>query len=195
MEVQKLYMRAKVQKVERKGKYLIVTLDQHLSFRPGNTIDVTIEGEKRTFSIASRAGEPLTFATIAGQSKFKGELKEGREVEVDGPFEDEFVLKGVSDHVFVTKGIGITPVRPMLYEALARGDRATLFYETDYVIFDDLVRFSVNRMPTPKDLADHAEAFFYVSGTPSDTKEITRLLIEAGVKPGKLVVEPFSGYD
>ncbi len=188
-------MKAKIERVERKGKYVLVKLDQYMKFKPGNTIDLIMDGERRTFSIASKDDEPLTFATIAGESKFKRELKDGKEVEVEGPFEDEFVLKESPEHVFVTRGIGITPVRSMFYYATSRGEKATLFYETDYVIFDDLQKFSVGRIPTPQDLAEHGDGFFYVSGTPSDTKEITQILIKAGVKPGRFVVEPFSGYE
>ncbi|WP_054846192.1 hypothetical protein [Sulfuracidifex tepidarius] len=97
-------MKAKIVKVERKGgKYLVVHLDKTLDFKPGNTIDVVVGNDRRTFSIASKRGEPLLFATI-DSSPFKKHLEEGKEVEVEGPFEDEFVIKEAKDHVFVAKG-------------------------------------------------------------------------------------------
>ncbi|MUN29053.1 FAD-dependent oxidoreductase [Sulfuracidifex metallicus] len=186
-------MKAKIESIERKGKYIIVTLDKTIDFKPGNTVDVVLNGDRRTFSIASMPGEKLTFATVDSGSKFKKSLQNGTEVEVEGPFEDEFVIKEAEDHVFVAKGIGITPVRPMYLTLKRTGKKVKVFYESDERIFDDVE--VIPRMPSKEDVEAHKDGFFYISGTPTDTKEITVMLVNAGVKPGRFVSEPFSGYE
>ncbi|AWR97415.1 hypothetical protein DFR86_07540 [Acidianus sulfidivorans JP7] len=193
---------ARIISKNRIGDILIVKFDQKLQFKPGNTIDVIIDKDRRTFSIASTTWEDfLMIATKITNSPFKQKLatmKEGDEVSIEGPFEDEFVIKDSSSHVFVAKGIGITPVRSMaLY--LARNNKdVKIFYQPDednIIPFKDHLQGLLNISTiTEKIFLENKDAMFYISGTPEFTKNATKFAITANIKPGKFVVEPFTGY-
>lgn len=116
---------------------------QAWAFRPGQFVRVTLinppfqdeKGSARSLSIASSPQEPgLLVATRMTGSAFKRVLRElplGAPVQVAGPF-GAFVLDNESSApaVFLAGGIGITPFRAMIRDALDRGSsRAmTLFY-------------------------------------------------------------------
>lgn len=112
-------------------------------FKPGQFVELALihppetddEGDARVFSIASAPHEPeIMVATRMRDSAFKrvlGSLALGAQVQMDGPFGD-FVLHDNASRpaVFLTGGIGITPVRSILLEAAQERlpHRIYLFY-------------------------------------------------------------------
>lgn len=88
-------------------------------------VDADNQGNSRTFSIASAPHETnLYFATRIGPSAFKRTLpllKPGDECELEGPFGAFGLERGLPKkrHIFLVGGIGITPARSMILDALA----------------------------------------------------------------------------
>ncbi len=197
-------MEAKILTTDKVGDKLIIKLDTKLDFKPGNTIDVIFDNDKRTFSIASSPLENfLMFATKIRNSAFKQRLstvKPGDKLNFEGPFEDEFVIKESNEYVFITKGIGITPMRSMILYLLKEkpNSKIVLFYEPDddgTVLFkEDLEKVAKFEKPSADELRPYQDALFYISGMPTNTKEYAKLALDAGGKPGKIILEPFSGY-
>jgi ferredoxin-NADP reductase len=107
------------------------------------------EGDMRSFSIASAPYEPeLTIATRLRDTAFKRTLRAleaGSAVELDGPA-GEFVLGADRSRtaVFRAGGIGITPFRSIIRQALheRRGQPLVLFYSNrrpeDAAFLDEL---------------------------------------------------------
>ncbi|MBI4094326.1 MAG: FAD-dependent oxidoreductase [Candidatus Liptonbacteria bacterium] len=113
------------------------------TFRAGQFVEMKLihpaenddEGNIRPFSIAAAPhGTELMFATRMRDSAFKrvlGNLKEGSEVELEGPYGSFFLHEDASKPaVFLVGGIGITPFRAMLRDAARRKlpHRIFLFY-------------------------------------------------------------------
>lgn len=113
-------------------------------FKAGQTCDVTLpapayedaEGTTRTFSITSSPADlpRIMFATRLTGSAFKRSLMEaaaGTEIEIEGPF-GSFTLHQNAKRpaVFLAGGIGITPFRGIIKDAVERGlpHRLALFY-------------------------------------------------------------------
>jgi CDP-4-dehydro-6-deoxyglucose reductase len=197
-------MEAKILSIDKVGDKLVIKLDAKLNFKPGNTIDVIFNNDKRTFSIASSPMEDfLMFATKIRNSAFKQRLstmKVGDTLTFEGPFEDEFVIKDSDEYVFLTKGIGITPLRSMILYLLREkpNSKITLFYEPDddgTVLFkEDLEKVAKFEKPSADELRPYQNGLFYISGMPTSTKEYAKIVLDAGGKPGKIIMEPFSGY-
>lgn len=111
----------------RAGQYLVLTLKD-----PPET---DVEGNSRTFSIASAPSESdLTVATRMRDTAFKRVMKRspiGTEVKMDAPF-GSLVLHDDPDRpaVFLAGGIGITPFRSILLQAIKERlpHRLFLFY-------------------------------------------------------------------
>jgi ferredoxin-NADP reductase len=103
-------------------------------FKAGQTCDVTLpepkyhdaKGTTRTFSIASSPADlpHIMFATRLTGSAFKRSLVEaaaGAEIEIEGPF-GSFTLHQNAKRpaVFLAGGIGVTPFRAMIKDAVER---------------------------------------------------------------------------
>lgn len=113
------------------------------TFKPGQFVECKLidppetdeEGSGRAFSLANAPHEPdLMVATRLRDSAFKRvlqSLKPGATLELEGPF-GSFSLhnKTQTPAVFLTGGIGITPVRSIILNALHRrqAHRIVLFY-------------------------------------------------------------------
>lgn len=113
------------------------------NFKAGQFIDLTLiqppetdtEGNTRTFSLASAPSEPtILVVTRSRDSAFKRVLSGlpiGTSVQIEGPFGDLTLHNNVSrPAVFLTGGIGITPVRSILLRATRErlAHRIYLFY-------------------------------------------------------------------
>lgn len=113
------------------------------TFRAGQAVYVALPGAKRsddkglvrTFSIASAPHEEdLLLATRISESTFKQELQRlsnGDEIQIEGPYGDLVLHKDATrPAVFIAGGVGITPFRSMILDALERGlsHRLVLFY-------------------------------------------------------------------
>lgn len=116
---------------------------EHWKFRAGQFIEATLidppetdaEGNSRSFSIASAPAEPtIMVATRIRDSAFKKVLREmplNSPVRMEGPF-GNFVLHNNASRpaVFISGGIGITPVRSIIVNAAREKlpHRIYLFY-------------------------------------------------------------------
>ncbi len=128
------------------------------SFEPGQFSTLTllhppqtdVEGDSRTFSIASAPHEPdLMFATRMRDTSFKRVLKSlaaGTEVDLDGPYGHLTLHKDAArPAVFLAGGIGITPFRSIITDAARRAlpHHMILFYSNrrpeDAAFLDELV--------------------------------------------------------
>lgn len=109
------------------------------------------EGNSRYFTLASTPDEPeLMLATRIRDSAFKqvlSSLEPGATLTLKGPYGD-FILPDDAKRnlVFITGGIGITPVRSMMLHAIANKlpQRMTLFYANrrpeDAAFLDELTQ-------------------------------------------------------
>jgi ferredoxin-NADP reductase len=102
-------------------------------YKAGQTLDLTLinppetdaEGNTRAFSIAAAPHEGhLMIATRMRDTAFKrvlGKMQPGESVEVDGPFGSFTLHNDVKrPAVFLTGGIGVTPVRAIFNDAAKR---------------------------------------------------------------------------
>jgi ferredoxin-NADP reductase len=105
------------------------------AFKAGQTCDLTLlsptyedaQGSARTFSIASSPADlpRVMFATRLTGSAFKRSLleaKPGATIDLDGPF-GSFTLhqNATKPAIFLAGGIGITPFRSIIKDAVERG--------------------------------------------------------------------------
>ena len=117
------------------------------------------EGNSRYFTLASTPDEPeLMLATRIRNSAFKqvlSSLEPGATLTMKGPYGD-FTLPDNAKRslVFITGGIGVTPVRSMLLHAIANKlpQHMTLFYANrrpeDAAFLDELTQACANRTNT-----------------------------------------------
>ena len=110
-------------------------LTETFAFQPGQYLtlraDVAGEDIRRSYSIASVPGAPLTVGVkrVEGGafSTFAQGLKVGDTLSVMPP-EGRFVTRGERKIVLIAAGSGITPMVALASEALARGGEVTLVY-------------------------------------------------------------------
>jgi ferredoxin-NADP reductase len=198
-------------------------------FRPGQYFMVrvvTAEGpQSKPFSLAAAPADPyLELTTRLSGSAFKNALAalgEGDPVEMSGPAGRFGVSEGMGEVVFLTGGVGITPVRSILRDAVARasGLVATLFFgnreeecipyraELDAMTGSGIHVVHVIQSPGPgwegesgyitaEIVRRHADDLdhrtFVVSGPPLMVDAMTALLAELRVSPDRTVLERFS---
>jgi ferredoxin-NADP reductase len=109
-----------------------------LPYRAGQAVDLTFPGASRPdprghvrpFSLAAAPGAPrLTIATRIRESPFKQELLEaplGTPLFVSEPWGDFVLPPDEKDVVMLAGGIGVTPFRAMIQDAVARSAKAEL---------------------------------------------------------------------
>lgn len=140
----------------------VIEVDEPFEFRAGQSCDLTLvnpphedgKGSTRTFSITSAPSESprLMFATRQTGSAFKRSLEDGllgMAIEVDGPW-GSFVLHddAARPAVLLAGGIGITPFRSMIKDAVERrlAHAITLLYsnrtQSSAAFFSDFVTWS-----------------------------------------------------
>jgi propane monooxygenase reductase component len=111
---------------------------ERLDFKPGQYVDIKIPGtdEVRSFSMANLPGGELEFMIkIYSDGKFSslladGELAEGDEVEVTGPY-GVFTLRQKSERplLFIGGGAGMAPILCLLRAMAEKGvDREAVYY-------------------------------------------------------------------
>lgn len=113
------------------------------TYRAGQSVDLTLldppetdaEGNTRAFTLSSAPSEDsLAITTRLRDTAFKGVLQKlalGASLKVEGPFGDFFLHKADRPAVLLTGGIGITPFRSILVQAIRDGGlpyRVALFY-------------------------------------------------------------------
>jgi len=129
------------------------------SYRAGQFVDITLfdppetdaEGNLRGFSISSAPGEDvITITTRLRDTAFKRVLQRiplGTLVKIEGPFGDLRLHHAARPAVLLAGGIGITPFRSILVEAIATGGLAY-----------PVVVFHANRRPEDAAFADELRA-------------------------------------
>lgn len=132
-------------------KMLRFSAPPDFTFKPGQFImlELDIEGKKdtRTFSICSSPTKHrfIEIAKKIGDSEYSkklGELKEGDEVRIKGPF-GLFVLDESRDAILLAGGIGVTPFR------------CYIEYAADKKLRNKIALFYSNKMP--EDIAFRSE--------------------------------------
>ncbi len=129
------------------------------TYRPGQFIDITLldppetdaEGNTRGFSVSSAPSEPvIAITTRLRDTAFKRVLQTmplGTAVRIEGPFGDLRLHHAHRPAVVLTGGIGITPFRSILLEAIHGGG---LPYP--------VIVFYANRRPTDAAYLDEIRA-------------------------------------
>jgi len=157
-------------------------------YKAGQTLDLTIpnppetdaEGNTRAFSIAHAPHEgDLMIATRMRDTAFKrvlGKLEAGAPLEIDGPF-GSFTLHNDTKKaaVFLTGGIGVTPIRAILFDAKERklAHRILVFYSNrrpeDAAFLSELTALvkdmpTVTFVPTMTDMEKSAQPWSGATG-------------------------------
>jgi propane monooxygenase reductase component len=116
---------------------LVLSGDEHMQFKPGQYADITIPGtdDVRSFSMANLPGGELEFMIkLYPDGKFSGllangELSEGDEVEVTGPFGVFTLRQSDRPLLFVGGGAGMAPILSLLRSMVDKGvDRKAIYY-------------------------------------------------------------------
>ncbi|WP_107852173.1 ferredoxin--NADP reductase [Oceanimonas marisflavi] len=207
------------------------------SFRAGQCVRLVLkeppetddEGNGRILSLASAPAESeLMVATRLRDTAFKRVLKglePGAELTLKGPYGD-FVLPAASDVpvVFITGGIGITPVRSMLLQALDEGSSCpiTLFYANrslgDAAFLFELQQACAGRSNCElvtimtqdtgwqgeqghldeamlrRHVVNLQAPLYYLDGPPGLVSAMRSVLAGAGVPEDRVRTEEFAGY-
>lgn len=207
------------------------------SFKAGQTIDWTeitpeltdAEGSTRTFSIiASPSEDYIGFATRMRDTAFKNNLRKyelGTEIEAEGPF-GSFTLHNNTDRpaVFLTGGIGITPVYSIIKQAThdKSAHKIILFYSNhssdDAAFMDELNQLAAQNenftfVPVMTQQADWpgqkgrigtdlltsfiedlSKPIYYLCGPAGMVASMREILIQAGVDEDNIRSEDFPGY-
>ncbi len=206
------------------------------TYAAGQAVYVTLPGQKeadskgriRTFSLASPPQEPdLVIATRMTDTAFKrclADLRAGSPVEIEGPYGDLTLDGGTAPMVFLAAGIGITPFRSMILDAVGRGlsRDLTLFYSNrsaaDAAFLSEMEQLAsdnprfrlvatmtdaadwqgergyIAREMIERQVGDIAKPVFYLAGPPAMVVTMEALLLKAGVRSGNIRAEIFAGY-
>ena len=180
--------------------------------------------KRRMFSLSSAPRERTVSITTRWlgdgvASKFKNSLwalQPGDKAKLRGPVGPMYVRNPLQHNIFIASGIGITPFRAMLAEAVMAGQdlHGTLIYvnhDEAKIIFKNeleklsskLKHFEVKLITEPQQITEDiirlstpnlATAMFYLAGSPSTIKGYKKLLKELGIKPSQIKNDPFYGY-
>jgi len=207
------------------------------TFKAGQFGDFTLlnpsetdeEGNIRGFSLAHAPYEnDLMIATRMRDTAYKRVLKDlpiGTELKLDAPYGD-FVLHKTetTPAVFLTGGIGITPVRSIIAQAShdTLPHKIILFYSNktpqDTAFLTDLEIFAkenpnftfvpvmtrdetcsgekghITKEMLTKYISDVTTPIYYLSGPASMVATMRQILTEAGANEDNIKTEEFSGY-
>jgi len=118
--------------------HLVLSLDEPLTFYPGQFVELGIPGrddEWRSYSIASPASRDQELEFIIGRvpdGAFSGQLEsltQGAELSLRGPFGTGYLRAGSAPIMLVGTGSGIAPLLSILRSAAESGDtREIRFY-------------------------------------------------------------------
>lgn len=194
---------------------------QHAVFALINPPETDHEGNRRVFCFTSAPYEKrLIIAMRMRDTAFKRVLKSmplGNEVEMIGPYGSFILYKdGSRPAVFLAGGIGITPVRSILFQAEHEGSARVfyLFYSNhrreDAAFFDVLTNLKLRNytcIPVMSDtegyidksklaahLDDFSRSIFYAVGPPGFVLAMRGMLNVTGVDSAHIRTDQFSGY-
>lgn len=185
----------------------------------------TLPGKKikgrtyRAFSLASPPSEnTMVIATRTGAtaSAFKQalmEMKEGETIKLRGPFGWFVVQDDTSPIVMLATGVGITPMRSLLYALKDETSRPIHLIHSaeDFYLFADefkelerankeiKLNYLSNREEFKEALTAVAStygssAYYYVSGSFKAIRSMRSLLKGMKVKEKRIIYDPFIGY-
>ena len=208
-----------------------LTRPENLEYRAGQFADFALSGSQATaqsvgthcFSFVSAPFEAhLCIDTRMRDSAFKNAMRDmpdGGAMQFDGPFGDFTLHKNDAvPAVFVIGGIGITPVRSMIAQALHEGSghHLTLLYAngtpTLAAFADELQQLAeqhanfrfvpvysatdghINAATIKQHVGDIAGSKYYLSGPEGMVKAMRALLLDVGADEDNLRTEEFDGY-
>ncbi len=210
--------------------------NSNFDFHPGEYLEWTLgnvkydfRGQRRFFSIASAPTEndiKIGIKTFEKGSNFKNKLlalKRGDKIYASNLMGDFLLSKKHGKYVFIAGGIGITPFRSMIKNALDKNEKidAVLFYscseESDFIyrdVFESAskiglktiyicshpseqfkgVRERINSEILIKEVPDYKSRTFYLSGPNVMVNGYKKLLKGLGIRFDKIITDYFSGY-
>jgi propane monooxygenase reductase subunit len=126
----------KVEELTHDIRRLVLSGDEKMQFKPGQYADITIPGtdEVRSFSMANtpshRPGELEFMIKLYPDGKFSGlladgELSEGDEVEVTGPYGVFTLRQSERPLLFIGGGAGMAPILALLRSMTGRPSTTT----------------------------------------------------------------------
>ena len=127
----------RIEELTRDIRRLVLSGDDELQFRPGQYADIAIPGsdEVRSFSMANLPGGELEFMIkLYPDGRFSGllangELSEGDELEVTGPYGVFTLRQSERPLLFVGGGAGMAPILSLLRSMAEKGiDRKAIYY-------------------------------------------------------------------
>ncbi|MCQ9283016.1 NO-inducible flavohemoprotein [Priestia aryabhattai] len=234
-DYKKLMVHKKVKEAEDVYSFYLVSPDQKVlpAFLPGQYVSVRIPGQEylsiRQYSLSGYPNQPYYKITVKKEKQMEDgvvstylhdQLKEGDLLEVSVPAGD-FVLKENSKSVFISGGVGITPMMSMLHQALENNQEVTFIHSakneqfhamkrelqslSETYTFEQHVFYSQAQTDrhdenitygrlTKKELAKYAgdkHAYYYVCGSSSFTQMVLEGLDEMGISQENIMYESF----
>lgn len=234
-DYKKLMVHKKVKEAEDVYSFYLVSPDQKVlpAFLPGQYVSVRIPGQEylsiRQYSLSGYPTQPYYKITVKKEKQMEDgvvstylhdQLKEGDLLEVSVPAGD-FVLKENSKSVFISGGVGITPMMSMLHQALENNQEVTFIHSakneqfhamkqelqslSEKYTFEQHVFYSQAQTAqhdehitygrlTKKELAKYAGdkyAYYYVCGSSSFTQMVLEGLAEMGISQENIMYESF----
>lgn len=179
-----------------------------------------VVGKKwRAFSVASISEEGFLLLGIrTGErvSSFKSELlsmKKGEKVSVRGPFGWFKVMDQTSPIVMIAGGVGITPIRAIVKSIENETSRPVHILHTsrEFHLFADEFKtiseqnslVQLDTLNSSSELKSSLDlllkkygnaAYYYISGSQSFIKSMTKQITDEKVKKNKIINDPFIGY-
>jgi nitric oxide dioxygenase len=234
-DYKKLMVHKKVKEAEDVYSFYLISPDQKAlpAFLPGQYVSVRIPGQEylsiRQYSLSGYPSQPYYKITVKKEKQMEDgivstylhdQLKEGDLLEVSVPAGD-FVLKENSKSVFISGGVGITPMMSMLHQALENNQEVTFIHSakneqfhamkqelqslSETYKFEQHVFYSQAQTDqhdehitygrlTKKELAKYAgdkHAYYYVCGSSSFTQMVLEGLAEMGISQENIMYESF----
>lgn len=234
-DYKKLMIHKKVKEAEDVYSFYLVSPDQKTlpAFLPGQYVSVRIPGQEylsiRQYSLSGYPNQPYYKITVKKEKQMEDgvvstylhdQLKEGDLLEVSVPAGD-FVLKENKKSVFISGGVGITPMMSMLHQALENNQEVTFIHSakneqfhamerelqslSETYTFEQHVFYSQAQTAqhdehitygrlTKKELAKYAgdkHAYYYICGSSSFTQMVLEGLAEMGISQENIMYESF----
>ncbi len=181
------------------------------------------KGSFRGFSLASTPAESIIMISTRVPEKpsaFKQVLlnmKQGDNINMRGPFGPFYIDKPLSPAVCIAGGIGITPYRSIISDAVSNNTFKSTPIELFYIdsrktfvykdFFDTLLAdhrlININYLSEKDELSNAIDAsvqkynntaIYYLSGPPGMIKQLKEKLINQGIKKRNIRHEMFLGY-
>ncbi|MDD4574418.1 MAG: FAD-dependent oxidoreductase [Sphaerochaeta sp.] len=209
------------------GDYYVMRLKlpYPMTWEPGQHGAFTLPGQRvkgkffRAFSVASVPSEGMillgtrTGSAISAFKQTLTQMHEGDIVRIRGPLGWFVPRDDTSPIVLLATGIGITPVRSILYSLKDDTSRPVhlIHSSSDFHLFSDELKllekensqmrltFAMNRDEfrqaiTAVALTHGNSAFYYVSGSPAVVRSTKNFLKGLGILRSRIISESFLGY-